>query len=332
MSIKVGINGFGRIGRMVFRAATQDFPDIEIVAINDLLEPDYLAYMLKHDSVHGRFKGTVSVDGNTLIVNGRKIRLTAVKDPAELKWGEVGADIVVESTGLFLTKDTAQKHITAGAKKVIMSAPSKDDTPMFVYGVNDKTYAGQAIISNASCTTNCLAPIAKVLNDTFGIKRGLMTTVHATTATQKTVDGPSNKDWRGGRGILENIIPSSTGAAKAVGVVIPELNKKLTGMSFRVPTSDVSVVDLTVELKQDTTYEQICAAMKAASEGPMKGVLGYTQEKVVSTDFRGDARTSIFDADAGIALDGTFVKIVSWYDNEWGYSSKVLEMARVISK
>ncbi|HEU4485908.1 MAG TPA: type I glyceraldehyde-3-phosphate dehydrogenase [Povalibacter sp.] len=332
MSIKVGINGFGRIGRMVFRAATQDFPDIEIVGINDLLEPDYLAYMLKHDSVHGRFKGTVAVDGNTLIVNGRKIRLTAVKDPAELKWNEVGADIVVESTGLFLTKETAQKHITAGAKKVIMSAPSKDDTPMFVFGVNDKTYAGQAIISNASCTTNCLAPIAKVLNDTFGIKRGLMTTVHATTATQKTVDGPSNKDWRGGRGILENIIPSSTGAAKAVGVVIPELNKKLTGMSFRVPTSDVSVVDLTVELKQDTTYEQICAAMKAASEGPMKGVLGYTEEKVVSTDFRGDARTSIFDADAGIALDGTFVKIVSWYDNEWGYSSKVLEMARVISK
>jgi glyceraldehyde 3-phosphate dehydrogenase len=330
MSIKVGINGFGRIGRMVFRAATQDFPDIEIVAINDLLEPDYLAYMLKHDSVHGRFKGTVSVDGNTLIVNGRKIRLTAVKDPAELKWGEVGADIVVESTGLFLTKDTAQKHITAGAKKVILSAPSKDDTPMFVYGVNDKTYAGQAIISNASCTTNCLAPIAKVLNDTFGIKRGLMTTVHATTATQKTVDGPSNKDWRGGRGILENIIPSSTGAAKAVGVVIPELNKKLTGMSFRVPTSDVSVVDLTVELKQDTTYEQICAAMKAASEGPMKGVLGYTQEKVVSTDFRGDARTSIFDADAGIALDGTFVKIVSWYDNEWGYSSRVADLVGTV--
>jgi glyceraldehyde 3-phosphate dehydrogenase len=332
MSIKVGINGFGRIGRMVFRAATQNFPDIEIVAINDLLEPDYLAYMLKYDSVHGQFKGTIAVDGNTLIVNGKKIRLTAVKDPAELKWGEVGADVVVESTGLFLTKETAQKHISAGAKKVIMSAPSKDDTPMFVFGVNDKTYAGQAIISNASCTTNCLAPIAKVLNDTFGIKRGLMTTVHATTATQKTVDGPSNKDWRGGRGILENIIPSSTGAAKAVGVVIPELNKKLTGMSFRVPTSDVSVVDLTVELKQDTTYEQICAAMKAASEGPMKGVLGYTDEKVVSTDFRGDARTSIFDAEAGIALDGTFVKIVSWYDNEWGYSSKVLEMARVISK
>ncbi|MET0659823.1 MAG: type I glyceraldehyde-3-phosphate dehydrogenase [Steroidobacteraceae bacterium] len=332
MAIKVGINGFGRIGRMVFRAATQNFPDIEIVGINDLLEPDYLAYMLKYDSVHGHFKGTVAVDGNTLVVNGKKIRLTAVKDPAELKWGEVGADIVVESTGLFLTKETAQKHISAGAKKVILSAPSKDDTPMFVFGVNDKTYAGQAIISNASCTTNCLAPIAKVLNDSFGIKRGLMTTVHATTATQKTVDGPSNKDWRGGRGILENIIPSSTGAAKAVGVVIPELNKKLTGMSFRVPTSDVSVVDLTVELKKETTYEQICAAMKAASEGAMKGVLGYTEEKVVSTDFRGDARTSVFDAEAGIALDGTFVKIVSWYDNEWGYSSKVLEMARVISK
>jgi glyceraldehyde 3-phosphate dehydrogenase len=332
MSIKVGINGFGRIGRMVFRAAVQDFPDIEIVGINDLLEPNYLAYMLKYDSVHGRFKGTVSVDGNTLVVNGKKIRLTAIKDPAELKWGDVGADIVVESTGLFLTKETAQKHIDAGAKKVIMSAPSKDDTPMFVFGVNDKTYAGQAIISNASCTTNCLAPVAKVLNDNFGIKRGLMTTVHATTATQKTVDGPSNKDWRGGRGILENIIPSSTGAAKAVGVVIPELNKKLTGMSFRVPTSDVSVVDLTVELKNETTYEQICAAMKAASEGPMKGVLGYTEDKVVSTDFRGDARTSVFDAEAGIALDGSFVKIVSWYDNEWGYSSKVLEMARVISK
>jgi glyceraldehyde 3-phosphate dehydrogenase len=331
MSIKVGINGFGRIGRMVFRAAVQYFPDIEIVGINDLLEPDYLAYMLKHDSVHGRFKGEVAVEGNTLIVNGKKIRLTAIKDPAELKWNEVGADIVVESTGLFLTKEAAQKHIDAGAKKVIMSAPSKDDTPMFVYGVNHDTYAGQAIISNASCTTNCLAPIAKVLNDTFGIKRGLMTTVHATTATQKTVDGPSNKDWRGGRGILENIIPSSTGAAKAVGKVIPELNKKLTGMAFRVPTSDVSVVDLTVELKTEATYEQICAAMKAAAEGPMKGVLGYTEEKVVSTDFRGDPRTSIFDAEAGIALDGTFVKIVSWYDNEWGYSCKILEMARVIS-
>ncbi len=332
MTIKVGINGFGRIGRMVLRAAVRDFADIEVVGINDLLEPDYLAYMLSYDSVHGRFKGKVSVDGNTLVVNGKKIRLTAVKDPAELKWNEVGADIVVESTGLFLTKETAGKHLAAGAKKVIMSAPSKDDTPMFVYGVNDKTYAGQAIISNASCTTNCLAPVAKVLNDTWGIKRGLMTTVHAATATQKTVDGPSNKDWRGGRGILENIIPSSTGAAKAVGVVIPELNKKLTGMAFRVPTSDVSVVDLTVELSKPATYAEICAAMKAASEGPMKGVLGYTDEKVVATDFRGESCTSVFDSDAGIALDSTFVKVVSWYDNEWGYSSKVLEMVRVIAK
>ena len=332
MTIKVGINGFGRIGRMVLRAAVRDFSDIEVVGINDLLEPDYLAYMLSYDSVHGRFKGTVSVEGNTLVVNGKKIRLTAVKDPAELKWNEVGADIVVESTGLFLTKETAGKHLAAGAKKVIMSAPSKDDTPMFVYGVNDKTYAGQAIISNASCTTNCLAPVAKVLNDTWGIKRGLMTTVHAATATQKTVDGPSNKDWRGGRGILENIIPSSTGAAKAVGVVIPELNKKLTGMAFRVPTSDVSVVDLTVELSKPATYAEICAAMKAASEGPMKGVLGYTDEKVVATDFRGESCTSVFDSDAGIALDSTFVKVVSWYDNEWGYSSKVLEMVRVIAK
>ncbi|HEU0234138.1 MAG TPA: type I glyceraldehyde-3-phosphate dehydrogenase [Gallionella sp.] len=332
MTIRVGINGFGRIGRMVFRAAVQDFADIEIVGINDLLEPDYLAYMLSYDSVHGRFKGKVSVEGNTLAVNGKKIRLTAIKDPAELKWNEVGADIVVESTGLFLTKETAEKHIAAGAKKVILSAPSKDDTPMFVYGVNDKTYAGQTIISNASCTTNCLAPVAKVLNDNWGIKRGLMTTVHAATATQKTVDGPSNKDWRGGRGILENIIPSSTGAAKAVGKVIPELNKKLTGMAFRVPTSDVSVVDLTVELNKETTYEDICAAMKAASQGAMKGVLGYTTEKVVSTDFRGESCTSVFDADAGMALDGTFVKIVSWYDNEWGYSSKVLEMVRVIAK
>ena len=332
MAIKVGINGFGRIGRMVFRAAIKDFPDIEIVAINDLLEPDYLAYMLKHDSVHGPFKGSVSVEGNTLIVNGKKIRLTAVKDPAELKWNEVGATVVVESTGLFLTKETCEKHIAAGARKVIMSAPSKDETPMFVYGVNDKTYQGQPIISCASCTTNCLAPLAKVLNDAFGVKRGLMTTVHAATATQKTVDGTSNKDWRGGRGILENIIPSSTGAAKAVGKVIPELNKKLTGMAFRVPTSDVSVVDLTVELNKDATYEQICAAMKKASEGPMKGVLGYTEDKVVSTDFRGESCTSVFDADAGMALDGTFVKVVSWYDNEWGYSSKVLEMARVIAK
>jgi len=333
MTIKVGINGFGRIGRMVFRAAVQNFAnDIEIVGINDLLEPDYLAYMLKYDSVHGRFKGDVSVDGNTLVVNGKKIRLTAVKNPAELKWDEVGADVVIESTGLFLTKETAEAHIKAGAKKVIMSAPSKDDTPMFVYGVNDKTYAGQTIISNASCTTNCLAPVAKVLNDTFGIKRGLMTTVHAATATQKTVDGPSNKDWRGGRGILENIIPSSTGAAKAVGVVIPELNKKLTGMSFRVPTSDVSVVDLTVELNKEASYEDICAAMKAASTGAMKGVLGYTEDKVVATDFRGEPCTSVFDAEAGIALDKTFVKVVAWYDNEWGYSNKCLEMARVIAK
>ena len=332
MTIKVGINGFGRIGRMVFRAAVQNFSDIEIVGINDLLEPDYVAYMLSFDSVHGRFKGTVSVEGSTLIVNGKKIRLTAVKDPAELKWNEVGADIIVESTGLFLTKETCEKHIAAGAKKVIQSAPSKDDTPMFVYGVNHNTYAGQTIISNASCTTNCLAPLAKVINDTFGIKRGLMTTVHAATNTQKTVDAPSNKDWRGGRGILENIIPSSTGAAKAVGKVIPELNKKLTGMAFRVPTSDVSVVDLTVELNKSATYEEICAAVKAASQGAMKGVLGYTDQKVVSTDFRGETQTSVFDADAGIALDGTFVKLVSWYDNEWGYSNKVLEMVRVMSK
>jgi len=332
MTIKVGINGFGRIGRMVFRAAVQNFNDIEIVGVNDLLEPDYLAYMLKFDSVHGRFKGQVSVEGNNLVVNGKKIRLTAIKDPAELKWNEIGADVVVESTGLFLTKETAAKHIAAGAKKVILSAPSKDDTPMFVFGVNDKTYAGQDIISNASCTTNCLAPIAKVINDSFGIKRGLMTTVHAATATQKVVDAPSNKDWRGGRGILENIIPSSTGAAKAVGVVIPELNKKLTGMAFRVPTSDVSVVDLTVELNKAASYEEIKAAMKAASEGPMKGILGYTEEKVVSTDFRGESCTSVFDAEAGIALDSTFVKLVAWYDNEWGYSNKVLDMVRVMSK
>lgn len=332
MTIKIGINGFGRIGRMVLRAATQNFQDIEVVGINDLLEPAYLAYMLQFDSVHGRFKGDIAVDGNNLVINGKSIRLSAVKDPAELKWNEVGADIVVESTGLFLTKETAQKHIAAGARKVIMSAPSKDDTPMFVFGVNDSTYAGQTIISNASCTTNCLAPVTKVLNDNWGVKRGLMTTVHAATATQKTVDSPSNKDWRGGRGILENIIPSSTGAAKAVGVVIPELNKKLTGMSFRVPTSDVSVVDLTVELNNPATYAEICAAMKAASQGAMKGILGYTEAKVVSTDFRGESCTSVFDAEAGMALDGTFVKVVAWYDNEWGYSSKVLEMVRLISK
>ena len=332
MTIKIGINGFGRIGRIVFRAATQSFKDIEIVGINDLLDPEYLAYMLQFDSVHGRFKGDIAVEGSNLIVNGKKIRLTAIKDPAELKWSEIGADIVIDATGLFLTKEAAQKHITAGAKKVIMSAPSKDDTPMFVFGVNDNTYAGQTIISNASCTTNCLAPVAKVLNDTWGIKRGLMTTVHAATATQKTVDSPSNKDWRGGRGILENIIPSSTGAAKAVGVVIPELNKKLTGVSFRVPTSDVSVVDLTVELEKPASYAEVCAAMKAASEGAMKGVLGYTTAKVVSTDFRGESCTSVFDADAGMALDSTFMKIVAWYDNEWGYSSKCLEMVRLISK
>ncbi len=331
MTIKLGINGFGRIGRNVLRAAVQNFSDIEVVAINDLLEPDYLAYMLRYDSVHGRFKGDIVVDGNTLIVNGKKIRLTQERDPAALKWNEVGADIVLESTGLFLDKATAQKHLDAGAKKVVLSAPSKDDTPMFVYGVNHKTYAGQTIISNASCTTNCLAPVAKVLNDKWGIKRGLMTTVHAATATQKTVDGPSNKDWRGGRGILENIIPSSTGAAKAVGVVIPELNKKLTGMSFRVPTSDVSVVDLTVELNKEATYAEICAEMKAQSEGALKGVLGYTTDKVVATDFRGETCTSVFDADAGIALDTTFVKVVAWYDNEWGYSNKCLEMVRVIA-
>ncbi len=333
MTIKVGINGFGRIGRMVFRAAVQNFSsDIQIVGINDLLEPDYLAYMLKYDSVHGRFKGDIAIDGNTLVVNGQRIRLTAERDPAALKWAEIGAEVVVEATGLFLTKETGQKHIDAGARKVIMSAPSKDDTPMFVYGVNDKSYAGQAIVSNASCTTNCLAPVAKVLNDTWGIKRGLMTTVHAATATQKTVDGPSNKDWRGGRGILENIIPSSTGAAKAVGVVIPELNKKLTGMAFRVPTSDVSVVDLTVELEKPATYAEICAAMKAASQGAMKGVLGYTEDKVVASDFRGEPCTSVFDAEAGLALDSTFVKVVSWYDNEWGYSNKVCEMVRVIAR
>ena len=332
MAIKVGINGFGRIGRNVLRSAVQNFDDIQIVGINDLLEPDYLAYMLRYDSVHGRFKGEVSVDGNTLVVNGNRIRLTQERDPANLKWDEVGAEVVIESTGLFLTKDTCQKHIDAGAKKVIQSAPSKDDTPMFVFGVNHSTYKGEAIISNASCTTNCLAPVAKVLHDRWGIKRGLMTTVHAATATQKTVDGPSNKDWRGGRGILENIIPSSTGAAKAVGVVLPDRKGKLTGMSFRVPTSDVSVVDLTVELEKPATYAEICAEMKAQSEGKMKGILGYTEDKVVATDFRGDARSSVFDVDAGIALDDTFVKLVSWYDNEWGYSNRCLDMVRVVTK
>ena len=331
--IKIGINGFGRIGRMVFRAAVENFSnDIQIVGINDLLEPEYLAYMLKYDSVHGQFKGEVAVEDGALVVNGNKIRLTAEMDPANLKWDEVGADVVVESTGLFLEDEKARKHIQAGAKKVIMSAPSKDNTPMFVYGVNHESYAGQDIISNASCTTNCLAPIAKVLNDKFGIVKGLMTTVHAATATQKTVDGPSRKDWRGGRGILENIIPSSTGAAKAVGKVLPVLNGKLTGMAFRVPTSDVSVVDLTVVLEKEATMADICAAMKEAANGELKGVLAYTEDAVVSTDFRGCANTSIFDATAGISLDANFAKVVSWYDNEWGYSNKVLEMARVIAK
>jgi len=331
MAIKVGINGFGRIGRMVFRAAVAEHSDtIQIVGINDLLEPNYLAYMLRYDSVHGRFDGDVSVDGTNLIVNGNTIRLTAERDPAALKWDAVGAEVVVESTGLFLTKDKAQLHIDAGAKKVIMSAPSKDDTPMFVFGVNSDSYENQPIISAASCTTNCLAPLAKVIHDKFGIKRGLMTTVHAATATQKTVDGPSQKDWRGGRGILENIIPSSTGAAKAVGKVLPELNGKLTGMAFRVPTSDVSVVDLTVELENAASYDEIKAAVKEASEGELKGVLGYTEDSVVATDFRGESRTSVFDAAAGIALDGTFVKLVSWYDNEWGYSNKLVELIKVI--
>ena len=330
--IKVGINGFGRIGRMVFRSAIYNFSnDIEIVGINDLLAADYLAYMLKYDSVHGHFKGEVSIKDNFMVVNGKKIRLTAEKDPANLKWNEVGAEVIIESTGFFLTDETARKHIEAGAKKVLLSAPSKDSTPMFVYGVNHQIYAGQDIISTASCTTNCLAPIAKVLNDKFGIVKGLMTTVHAATATQKTVDGPSSKDWRGGRGILENIIPSSTGAAKAVGKVLPALNGKLTGMSCRVPTSDVSVVDLTVVLEKPATKDEISAAMKAASEGELKGVLGYTDESVVSTDFRGCPLTSIYDAEAGISLDGNFAKIISWYDNEWGYSCKMLEMARVIA-
>jgi len=333
MAIKVGINGFGRIGRMAFRAIAQDFSnDIEVVGINDLLDADYLAYMLKYDSVHGNFKGDVAVDGNNLVVNGKTIRLTAERDPSDLAWGDINVDLVLECTGFFLTEETCQKHIDAGAKKVVMSAPSKDTTPMFVYGVNHETYAGQNIVSAASCTTNCLAPIAKVLNDNWGIKRGLMSTVHAATATQKTVDGPSMKDWRGGRGILENIIPSSTGAAKAVGVVLPELNGKLTGMAFRVPTSDVSVVDLTVELDKPAKYEEICKAMKAASETSGIGdTLSYTDEKVVSTDFRGCGYSSIFDAEAGIALDETFVKVVSWYDNEYGYTCNMLRFARHVA-
>ncbi len=332
MTIKVGINGFGRIGRMAFRAIAKEFPDMEVVAINDLLEPAYLAYMLRYDSVHGRFQGEVAVEGNTLIVNGRSIRLTAEKDPANLKWDEVGAEVVIESTGIFLTEESCQKHLQAGAKKVVQSAPSKDATPMFVYGVNHKTYAGQSIISAASCTTNCLAPVAKVLHDHWGIKRGLMTTVHAATATQKTVDGPSMKDWRGGRGILENIIPSSTGAAKAVGKVLPELNGKLTGMAFRVPTSDVSVVDLTVELTKEAKYDEICAAMReAAQSGDLVDVLAYTDELVVSTDFRGCPYPSVFDAEAGIALDPTFIKVVAWYDNEYGYTCNMLRLLRHIA-
>jgi glyceraldehyde 3-phosphate dehydrogenase len=335
VAIKIGINGFGRIGRMVFRAVVKEaeFSDIEVVAINDLLDPDYLAYMLKYDSVHGNFPGDIAVEGGNLVVNGKSIRLSALKDPAELRWGEVGADIVIDCTGFFLTTESCEKHLAAGARKVVQSAPSKDATPMFVYGVNHQKYAGEAIVSAASCTTNALAPVAKVLHDNFGIKRGLMTTVHAATATQKTVDGPSTKDWRGGRGILENIIPSSTGAAKAVGVVLPELNKKLTGMAFRVPTSDVSVVDLTVELDKPASYEDVCKAMKAASEsGPLKGVLGYTSEKVVSTDFRGCTLPSIFDADAGIALDPTFVKVVAWYDNEYGYTCNMMRFAQHMAR
>jgi glyceraldehyde 3-phosphate dehydrogenase len=333
MTIKLGINGFGRIGRLALRAAVARFDDIEIVGINDPKPADYLAYMLKYDSVHGRFQGEVSYDGNeALIVNGKRIALSHERDNPQLKWAEMGVDVVLECTGQFLTADTCQVHLDAGAKKVVISAPSKDDVPMFVYGVNHEKYAGEAVVSNASCTTNALAPVAKVLNDKWGIKRGLMTTVHAATASQKTVDGTSRKDWRGGRGILENIIPSSTGAAKAVGVVIPELNKKLTGMSFRVPTSDVSVVDLTIELNAEASYEEICAEMKAQSEGALKGVLGYTNEKVVSTDFRGEYCTSVFDAEAGLALDKSFVKVVAWYDNEWGYAAKCLEMVRVVSK
>ncbi|WP_375057763.1 glyceraldehyde-3-phosphate dehydrogenase [Zobellella sp. DQSA1] len=331
MTIKVGINGFGRIGRFVFRAACER-DDIEVVAINDLLDVEYMAYMLKYDSTHGRFKGTVAVEGGQLIVNGKAIRVTAEREPTALKWDEAGVDVVAEATGIFLTDETARKHIQAGAKKVVLTGPSKDDTPMFVMGVNHNAYAGQDIVSNASCTTNCLAPLAKVINDKFGIAEGLMTTVHATTATQKTVDGPSAKDWRGGRGAGQNIIPSSTGAAKAVGKVIPELNGKLTGMAFRVPTPDVSVVDLTVRLEKAASYADICAAVKAAAEGELKGILAYTEDDVVSNDFIGEVCTSVFDAKAGIALNDNFVKLVSWYDNEIGYSNKVLDLIAHISK
>jgi glyceraldehyde 3-phosphate dehydrogenase len=332
MAVKVGINGFGRIGRMAFRAIAKEFPNLEVVAINDLLDPEYLAYMLRYDSVHGRFPGDISIEGGQMMVNGKPIRLTAERDPANLAWGDVGVDVVIESTGFFLTEESCQKHLDAGAGKVVQSAPSKDATPMFVYGVNHANYAGQKIVSAASCTTNALAPVAKVLNDHYGIRRGLMSTVHAATATQKTVDGPSQKDWRGGRGILENIIPSSTGAAKAVGKVLPELNGKLTGMAFRVPTSDVSVVDLTVELEKGASYAEICAAMKAASEGELKGVLGYTEDMVVATDFRGMNMPSIFDAGAGIQLDDTFVKVVAWYDNEYGYTCNMLRVVGHISQ
>jgi glyceraldehyde 3-phosphate dehydrogenase len=330
--MKIGINGFGRIGRLAFRVAITR-PDVEVVGINDLIEPDYMAYMLKYDSTHGKFDGTIEVKDGNLVVNGKTIRVTAEKDPANLKWGDVGAEVIIESTGLFLTQETAQKHIDAGAKKVVMSAPAKDDTPTFVMGVNHKKLSAEnTIVSNASCTTNCLAPIAKVLNDSFGIEEGLMSTVHAVTATQKTVDGPSAKDWRGGRGAYQNIIPSSTGAAKAVTLVIPELKGKLTGMAFRVPVADVSVVDLTVKLKKGASYETIKAAMKAASEGELKGILGYTEDEVVSEDFKGDARTSIFDAKAGIALNDNFVKVVSWYDNEWGYSNKLIDLVEELGK
>jgi glyceraldehyde 3-phosphate dehydrogenase len=330
--MKIGINGFGRIGRLAFRAAIER-PDIEVVGINDLVEPDYMAYMLKYDSTHGPFKGTIAVEGGHLVVNGKTIRVTAEKDPANLKWNEVGAEIIIESTGFFLTQETAQKHIDAGAKKVVMSAPAKDDTATFVMGVNHKNLTAQhTIVSNASCTTNCLAPIAKVLNDNFGIEEGLMSTIHAVTATQKTVDSPSAKDWRGGRGAYQNIIPSSTGAAKAVTLVIPELKGKLTGMSFRVPVPDVSVVDLTVRLKKAASYDTIKKAMKDAAEGELKGILGYTEDDVVSEDFKGDARTSIFDAKAGIALNDNFVKVVSWYDNEWGYSNKLIDLVQELGK
>jgi glyceraldehyde 3-phosphate dehydrogenase len=332
MTVKVGINGFGRIGRMGLRAAFQDFENIEVVAINGTQDPDYLVYMAKYDSVHGNFKGSIEYKDGYLVVNGKKILLTSERNPENLNWGAIGVDVLLDCTGVFLTQESCQKHIDAGAKKVVQSAPPKDDTPMFVYGVNHQEYKGEAIVSAASCTTNALAPIAKVLNDTFGIKRGLMTTVHAATASQQTVDGPSSKDWRGGRGILENIIPSSTGAAKAVGKVIPALNKKLTGMAFRVPTSDVSVVDLTCELNKEASYEEIVAAMKSASEsGPMKGVLGFTKDKVVSTDFRGAACAAVFDAEAGIALDPTFVKVVAWYDNEYGYTCNMLRLAEYIA-